>query len=489
MNIIRPLTICLFMFGVILCEATAQTLQWNQVVPASSGQGNYRPRVAVLRDGSPIVCWGNQTTGKVKFTKFSGGVFQSPISLNPAGTNAYIQDWTGPDMAVKGDTIYVVFKLTPEATAGIYLVRSTDGGNSFSDTIRIDPANGNIPWLPSVSVNRQGDPIVVYMDNDAGWADPRYVTARGVNLGNSFMLPVEATKNIAPGEVCDCCPATLLIRDSLQLVLFRNNQSNLRTIFGSKSEDHGDTYISSDAVDVTGSVSSQCQSTGPDGVLYNDSLYTVWRGNSSGLRIYISSTGLQSLAPVVHKKVSATIPSTAVQNYPKIAIEGPVSVLTWQETYSANAEVLFSFNASGEPSKLGLWRDTVNTSHAGGQVNPDVAVMNSTAHIVWQDIPTGNVLYRSVTITPVVSGIRKNDHASVSVSPNPFNEEIKLSGLNAGDQYQLVNSAGQAVLQQTLFSDHDNINTSALSAGTYYIHVQSGGSVKTITLVKQEASR
>lgn len=461
--------------------------QWSNVQHVNTNSGNYRPRVALVRNGNPVVCWGNQTNGKIMFSRYNGTAFQSAVELNPAGTTAYVQDWTGPEIATSGDTIYVVFKMTPEATGGIYLVRSVDAGYSFSDTIRIDPANGNIPWVPSVTVDKGGNPVVAFMDNDAGWADPRYVTTKGVNLGNAFLPPVDATKNIAPGEVCDCCPATVLVKDSLQLVLFRNNQNNLRTIFASRSNDNGENFITSDAVDITNSMSSQCQSTGPDAIIMNDSLYTVWRGNSGGLRVYISSSGLDTISPVIHKRISATIPSSAVQNYPKIASEGNVSVLTWQETYNANAEVIMSYDLTGNPGMLGVVRDTVNVVHTGGQVNPDIAIKNGVLHIVWQDLPTGNVLYRSRDLfgPTYINDDREN---RVKAGPNPFADVIQISGADIGVEVRIFDISGKEVKQSRLDNSRF-VNCSDLKPGTYMVTI--GGSKEQVTykLIKSGSAR
>ena len=46
--------------------------------------------------------------------------------------------WDGPEIAAKGDTVYLVFASTATTQESIMLIRSFDGGNSFSDTIQDD---------------------------------------------------------------------------------------------------------------------------------------------------------------------------------------------------------------------------------------------------------------------------------------------------------------------------------------------------------------
>src|SRR5690606_14149915 len=120
--------------------------------------GSFRPR-ATLADGDiPVVIYGKSGSDNLFISRWNGSGFDAPIPVLPPGTSAYIADWTGPDIASKGDTVIAVFKLNPMESGNIYSVRSVDGGITFSDTIRVNSDETGNPWLPSMSIDQNGNP-------------------------------------------------------------------------------------------------------------------------------------------------------------------------------------------------------------------------------------------------------------------------------------------------------------------------------------------
>lgn len=382
-------------------------------------------------------------------------------------------------MAVRGDTIYIVFKLSPIDTKGIYLVRSIDGGETFSDTIRIDPDFGNIPWIPSVEIDALGNPVVSYMESDWNWAEPRYVLVTSNDAGLTFSQPADASRNIAPGEVCDCCPSAVVTSPGRTYVLFRNNQNNLRTIFASVSYDNGASFDTSKTVDLTSTISSTCQSTGPDGFVIGDSLYTFFRANSGGYRAFISSAHADDLVPVVHRKLSATVPTGTIQNYPKADFEDSLSVVIWQEILTGNADIILSYNNSGVPSALGQIRDTVNVIRTGYQINPDVQLSDGNIHTVWQDNSNGSVFYRKGSPSIVTSVGAENEREPV-VYPNPFSSVITIKGINGGAKVQLLDATGK-VVRENVSAETDLTD---LEYGIYFLKMTDSENTRLFKMIK-----
>ena len=89
------------------------------------------------------------------------------------------------------------------------LIKSFDGGLTFSDTIRVSENNLNYKFrMGNVVVKEDGNPIVSYMQYALNWTDPKQMVNTSANLGSSFFGAVEGSQ-LAPGEPCDCCKSRL----------------------------------------------------------------------------------------------------------------------------------------------------------------------------------------------------------------------------------------------------------------------------------------
>ena len=115
---------------------SAQPLNFGNTFTISSGADGYgRPRVA-LTNNHPIVIWRKDSTPKtIRASKWNGTGFSNPYNITLSGVLP--DSWDGPELATKGDTVYVVFPSTATTQSSIMLIRSFDGGNTFSDTIRV----------------------------------------------------------------------------------------------------------------------------------------------------------------------------------------------------------------------------------------------------------------------------------------------------------------------------------------------------------------
>src|SRR5687767_12688697 len=78
----------------------------------TAATGNNRPRVVMDAVGNPLVLWGYSS--RAMFSRWNGTSFTTPVMLNPMNMTIAEAYWMGPDIATHGDTIYVVFKQTPE---------------------------------------------------------------------------------------------------------------------------------------------------------------------------------------------------------------------------------------------------------------------------------------------------------------------------------------------------------------------------------------
>jgi hypothetical protein len=264
----------------------------------------------------------------------------------------------------------------------------------------------------------------------------------------------------------------MLISGNNEVLLFRNNMSNTRDIYGILSEDGGTTYGSCTDLESLGWVVTSCPSTGPHGLFKGDSLFTVSANRSSGAyRVYISSAD----ANLSQNQQTSPLPpnnSNGSQNYPRISGENDTIVLVWDERETSNAEIFCSVAVNGLIQGLSTYKSRVNVVTTGIQTNPDVIYKNGFVHIVYQDAASGDVIYRKGTIVDV-TGLPENALLEASVYPNPSANGMFVIGSDVAKDYMLsvTDLAGKAVpfaVQQTASGITITLDSAAVS-GTYLL--------------------
>ena len=428
----------------------SQTIIWGPEITVSDGSlyGNYRPRAAVVQGDVPVVIYGNTTGNENLFiSRWNGTGFDTPNSILPVGESSYISVWTGADISSHGDTVIAVFKLQPLETGNVYSVRSTDGGLTFSDTIRVNSYDAGVAWMPSMEMDPNGNPVVTCMIHNAGWTDPRYAMINSTDGGLTYNSEVEIAGSV-PGEACDCCPAEIAISGQNQLLLFRNNEFNIRDIFGVLSTDGGATFPSYTNVDNTNWSITGCPSTGADAIFMGDKLITAWASAADGpYRVYVSSSSITSgLTYETREMVTAPIPIQGSQNYPTISGENDTIVMAWREMDNLNNDIFYSVSIPGaDPlDALTNFKYKANLTTTGTQTNPEIIYKNGIVHLFFQDNSTGNLLYRRGTID-LNLGLTEN-LASIGVYPNPsYNGVFYIQNDLNTELISIKNSIGQSI--------------------------------------------
>lgn len=450
-------------------------ITWSATTPvASANFGNMHPRVVVDGIGNPMIIWGKSSAKQVFFSKWSGNGFTTPISLNPANIPVFAASWAGPDIASKGDTVYVVFKETPEDASGIYIVRSVDGGQNFEAPERVDAIGDSISRFPAVGVDENGQPLVAFMKFNPGWGSARYVLAKSEDLGNTFGLDVLASR-FSGGDVCDCCPASVVASNNTVALMYRDNLNNLRNSWAGISFDGGNSFNAGIEVDNTDWMINACPSSGPDGVIIGDSLYSVFMSAASGKalcyrsRSTLSTQQMESITPL-----TSGIPNLSQQNFPRLANAGNAMAIVWVQTIGGSAQLALQFTNN-------VFSDMPNgyeTLVSDGVMNADIALSSDgKIHVVWEDVTSGIVQYKSGTF--MVSGIatQPDESSGIKVYPNPtFQSELFVQFdrvLEGQIRYEISNTRAQTVRAgfEQLNSGILKMNVSNLPQGIYWIRV------------------
>lgn len=461
-------------------------INWGPEVVVADGPtyGNIRPRIALTADDIPVVIWGKGSVGNLYTSRWNGSAFNTPVNILPANVETYLTSWTGPDMAAKGDTVVAVFKALPLETGHVLTVRSTDGGITWSDTIRADSHdNGGVAWLPSMDIDENGDPSVVYMAHDPIWSVPRYVVSHSTDQGLTYQSEMNIATSI-PDEACDCCPAEYVIDGNQHALLFRNNASNVRDIYAVYSEDDGLTYPEYDNVDQLNWNVSSCPSTGPDGIFNNGSLYTVYASRATGsYRVYISSTLTNpSFGFTSRTMMTPPLNTNGSQNFPRIDGSNDTIVMIWQESETSNNEIYASITTNADLTEIINSKGMVNVSTAGTQSNPDILYSNGFIHAVYQDAPTGSVIYRKGTVGTV--GLDENSESPISVFPNPNNTGTYMISSPAQSVEVFDNTGKPVRFEIRKVQSHTILQLTEDLTGVFHVKVTRDGATSTIKLIR-----
>lgn len=393
-------------------------IAWEPEIIVSDGAtyGKLRPRAALVNN-DPIVVYGGFGAENLFISKWNGSGFDTQ-SVLPSNTSTYASSWTGPDIAAKGDTVVAVFKLNPSESGNVYVVRSIDGGQSFSDTIKVGTYTGGNHWMPSIEIDNSGNPTVAIMIHDGQWANPRQALFHSNDAGISFGPAEEIATNV-PGEACDCCPSEVIIDGSREVLLLRNNENNIRDIFGVLSNDDGATFPFTENVDQLNWNISQCPASGMDGYFHNDDFFTTFASNAEGTyRVYVSRSDVSSGFNMV-ERVSVPIPTNGGQNYPTMSGANDTIVMAWEERIGTNKDIYYSLSLGNNPlNQLSSLKTQANAITLGNQTNPHILYKNGFVHLFYQDDANGNVMYRRGLVTDVAH-VNALSVETPQIYPNP----------------------------------------------------------------------
>ena len=369
---------------------SAQPLNFGNTFTISSGADGYgRPRIS-LTNNQPIVIWRKDSSPKtIRASKWNGTAFSSPYDITSAGVLP--DSWDGPELATKGDTTYIVFTSTATNQSSIMLIRSFDGGNTFSDTIRVSENNPSHKFrMGNIKIDQNGHPIVSYMQYLLNWTEPKQMVNRSINFGDTFIGGIEGSQS-APGEPCDCCKSSLILDNNDIYLLFRNNINNERNSYISKSTDGGQTFnLVADLDDYDWNVNG-CPATGPLGVVNGDSLLIVRRSGGTGNDeiVYTNSNKLdlnysynRNIDPIIGK----------IQDYPDLTLNGDTIFIAWQDNRNNIPDCFFSYSTNGVEN-LSLGNTFTDSLVFGAKLNPDLVFKNKNIHLVYNDNGSNSIKY------------------------------------------------------------------------------------------------
>jgi len=441
-------------------------ITWNDPIDvAPSSFGNVRPRITTNASGDPIMIWGK--SADLMFTRWDGTAFSTPFNLNPNGVTIASATWMGPDIAAHGDTIYIVYKQTPEdlASSHIWILRSFDGGATFLAPVQVENTGTDKSRFPTVTTDDEGNPIIAFMRFNASFREARWVVTRSYDYGETFTTDVLASGwSSQQSEVCDCCPATIHSAGDHVAVVYRDNNDNLRDSWAGVSSDGGITFTRGVNIDQNGWMIEACPATGPDAVIIGDTLYSTFMSAASGQAlVYYNNTPINDLST----PLSTPVPGAGEglqQNFPRIASSGNAAALLWRHSAEFSTGLALMFTAditNGFPSLF----DTLAYNLV---VNGDVAMTNTEVLVAWQDNGTSKVKFRSGTYETSTGIEEEITSTPLAFYPNPVSSELIL--YKAAAQITITDMSGRMILT----GKGSRIDVRPLSTGIYFVSTEHG---------------
>lgn len=447
------------------------------VVTSGSTYSYINPKVTLDANNNPVVLWGKSTTDEVFVATYNGTGFNAPVKINPPGTTPYIAFWYNADLKSAGDTIVSTF--SSDNGFHTYFVKSIDGGNTWGDTVRVDnlPA-GSVAYFPSLDINENGNIAVSFMRHEAGWLNPRYVMSTSLDGGNTFGVDTNASA-VAPGdEVCDCCPAEVLYEGNREVLLFRDNNANLREYYAAVSNDNGNSFTGIN-MDNLGWNISACPSSAPSAITWGDSLVNVFMSGGTGpLRVFLSTADINTMQLGYVRMVDSIVPGGTQQNFPQIAGKDSVMGMVWYNNLSGEQDIYFRYSKTGPTGLIGSGINISNPT-TGVQHSPDIAYANGVFHIVYQNSSTQEVFYLTATLDEYIGIDEEHEQATfnIQISENILSLLLQPSATLESNAH-IYDLQGRLVDSKRIVDQTTIFDLTGYQSGMYWIQVDGFNGVR-----------
>ena len=361
--------------------------------------GYGRPRMAITANDIPVIIWfkegGNQS---IKISRGNGnGTFTVPIDV--VSSDFEPTGFIGPEIAAKGDTVYIAFICGALSNNTIMIKKSFDGGLTFTDTIRVSPKDNNFKYaMPNVAVMEDGNPVVTYMRSSSTCTDWEQMVNVSTDFGLTFPNEVDGSA-LAPGEPCDCCKSSVVTFENNVFLIFRNDESNIRNMYISKSTDGGMSFTSVEDLDDIDWIINSCPTSSGYGVVNGDSILIVRRNGGTGVhQLYFSNVDKNTLQKEYYRELSPI--GTGLQDKPSVAGDDNVVGVVWQDARSGNNSCYFTYSTTGT-NNLGNTFEMSDSTAIGHKTHADIEYSNGVFYFVYRYNSGHSIMYKEFDVSSV----------------------------------------------------------------------------------------
>jgi len=409
--------------------AFAQQVSFNSPVPLDNSQGDQVDSHIASSGNTAYMTWTSEVNGisKILFAKSSNGgnSFDSRKTLSDdSGSHfAFLSD-----IAVSGNNVYVVWT-DVTTTVDIVFIKSTDGGNSFTQPIKLNDGNEPNGRFPRIAVS--GSNVFVAWQDLAccpSGVDSDIFFAVSTNGGTTFSNPLNVSNN--PGTLSNS-PSIAASSTNVYIAWSdcEPNGTNCKLLY-TKSTNAGTSFAN--PVTLSGPPSSL-----PDIKAFNDKVYIVYGQLHSVNNVDIRDVFLQKSAdggttfgsPI---NLSENIPNAARSQNPNLDVSGDNVAVTYEvrNDFDTNPhwEVVFrgstdAGNAFSQPKSVSSTLGNLDSS-----LN-DVTISGNNVYVTWNTFenPNFNTNFAAGTITPSVSPVEGIENLIATIDNMNLIKSVKTS--------------------------------------------------------------
>lgn len=418
----------LFLLPALLLIASSASAQWEPEVRLTN-----QPLQSFTSPGRGLVAGGD--TLHLVFYDFRGNVWEIYYKRSTDKGATWGEDVRltndaldsfNPTIGVSGSDVHVTWGDLHGGVSQVYTIRSTDGGETWQDAVRVttttvyaglssivaDGPTVHLAWVDS----RDGGRRIAYArstDRGATWEPYRQMN-----------LPTAVDTALSP---------RLAVDDGVAHLSWTEWGDTIRYLYG-RSTDGGSTWsepvvIAEDPVR-GGYTVLQFQTISMS--VSGSDVHFTWQGTPETLRLetyYIRSTdgGLTWEERVQLTSYDGSVNWNAAN--PSVAADGDDVIIAWDDQRFAaeNIEIFYARSTDGGSSWTGNLRLTDAPSNSR---RPMTALIDGSMHTVWFDLRDLQYeLYYRRNLTGILTGVSiETDGTGVAATttPNPFDRETVI---------------------------------------------------------------
>ena len=208
-----------------------------------------------------------------------------------------------------------------------------------------------------------------------------------------------------------------------------------------------------------------CPASGPDAIMYGDSVYSVFmNGGTGSKKVYVSSASLSTGDLSGPWTLTQDFTGVGLQDYPRIGSQEHAVAAVWRQIRNSKIELAIAFTKDIRFNTLAY----VASLEIGNSAFSDITVYGDSVFVVWQDNASKTVKYRAGHIGEIAS-LKEFREITYSLYPNPAQTQIYVEGPLPLEKLTLVNAFGQVVVEEFPETPYYEMDISGLKSGTYYL--------------------
>jgi predicted secreted protein with PEFG-CTERM motif len=328
------------------------------------------PYMSASSDGI-FTIWTETTAGKsnVLFSKSTDGgyTFGNPINLSAAtmGQSSY------PQFVEQNNHVYVIWQSALSGTSTILMTKSLDGGTSFEKPIQLSDQS-QLSAFPQIALS--GNNVYSSWIEKSADNSTNVIFTKSIDQGNSFDTPLHVTHNMGNSGI----PKLSASGNNVYLAWEDNSRGDYE-IFLSKSADSGASFhVPLDLSTTTG------QSGSPEVIASGNDVYAVWMDNTSGnYDIFFAKSidgGLTFAKPLDISNLKGD------SGYPQFTVWKNNIYVTWTQTMSGiNYDVFFAKSSDNGNT----FYQPINLSNNSGPSGWPQIASDGNIYVSWADSTAG----------------------------------------------------------------------------------------------------